>query len=538
MISKLQRRSFWRNSRAALLLFSMSLPGLVLAGAKPGFVVHFDFLSDVQEARDLVRIAVKTGAQAINVVPPAHIWENNKALEMFDAILDEISRNKLSFVITRIDAAFPPAKKGDERYDFLYVEILTQPGILPSGRKTTEYFLTTVGRKGYAEWMEEEIRYYAEHYGRSPGLLGINLGPFSEPFAAERCGFLQYQKETQRYEITQYTPEAKRWYHQWLSRHYRDIQGVNKEYGASFANLKDVPLPLNENDSRFGKPDLAYFDFARSLNDWLVERYVRCRRIWHEASGRRDVPLILQLCGSFPEKLAKGRPAFAAFNMPGWVAMADAIGLSLYTNSGFPDFGHASVRAAVNLAALACDLHKDVFVLEGGAEAPNVILDPGELAFFGSAAQSLNPRTYIYEFLKEKFDEPYKSNPGKLVMANGEIRKPAFEALQSLFREMSASKPSFKPPDIYFVFDKLAARGNSQAGRLNAALYDIASEARVRWIPAGSEGIMRPGIPVLRQDGSVVPTDAKLSQLFCNIPEVGSLKRAEWFKTVVEIIHK
>jgi hypothetical protein len=56
---------------------------------------------------------------------------------------------------------------------------------LPNGKDTVDYFRTTIGRKGYAEWMEEEIRYCAEHYARSPGLIGINLGPFSEPFSAD-----------------------------------------------------------------------------------------------------------------------------------------------------------------------------------------------------------------------------------------------------------------------------------------------------------------------------------------------------------------
>ena len=53
--------------------------------------------------------------------------------------------------------------------------------------------------------MEEETRYYAEHFGSLPNLIGINLGPFSEPFSAERCGFLEYMDESRTYEITQYT---------------------------------------------------------------------------------------------------------------------------------------------------------------------------------------------------------------------------------------------------------------------------------------------------------------------------------------------
>jgi hypothetical protein len=86
----------------------------------------------------------------------------------------------------------------------------------------------------------------------------------------------------------------------------------------------------------------------------------------------------------------------------------------------------------VNIAGLARDMNKDVLVLEGGTEAPNVVLDPGELQFYGTVARQLNPRTYIYEFLKDKFDEPFESNPGKLVDAAGRIRKPAYRAFATI----------------------------------------------------------------------------------------------------------
>ena len=509
---------------------------LAPASPKPGFVLHFNFISNIREARELVRIAAEAGAQVVNVVPPAHIWESKPALEMLEAILDEISQRKLSFVFTRIDAAFPPVEGQGERVSYLYGEILTAAGKMPNGRETSEYFLSTVGRKGYAEWMEEETRYYAEHYGRLPNLLGINLGPFSEPFSAERCGFLEYEKETQRYEITQYTPEARDWFHRWLTRRYDGIHGVNREYTTNFSTLDQVPLPLNERDSRFGRPDLAYFDFVQSLNDWLVECYERCRRIWHRASGRDDAPFILQLNALFTEKLAKGRPSFAAFDVPRWIAMADAVGLSLYTNSGYPDFGHAGIRSAVNLLALARDLNKDVFVLEGGTEAPNVILDPKELSFYGGVARNLKPLTYIYEFLKDKFDEPYPSNPGKLVTAEGKIRQPAFKALRSLFREIQSDATEAAPPGIYFVSDAAAVRKDLRLGLLNAALYDMASDVKIRWIPAGAESIMRAGVPILMQNGIAFPADAALTRLFRDIPPVDALERERWRKAAVKAL--
>jgi hypothetical protein len=521
-----------------LLAIATSLFTQIPSPPKPGFVIHFDFISNVREGRELVQIAVRAGAKVINVVPPARIWENKAAVQMLDGILDEISRNKLSFVFTRIDAAYPPERGQSARFHYLYGNILTDLGVMPNGKNTAEYFRTTVGRKGYSEWMEEETRYYARHYSDYSNLLGINLGPFSEPFSSERGGFLDYEDETQRYEITQYTPETRSWYHHWLHRQYGDIRSVNSEYGASFAAIEEVPLPLNETDHRFRKPQLAYFDFARSLNDWLVENFQNCRRIWHEESGRANVPFILQLSGGLPEKLAKGRPGHAAFDIPGWIAMADAVGLSLYTNSGFPDFGHASVRATVNLAALACDLHKDVFVLEGGSEAPNVILDSGELEFYGAVARKLNPKTYIYEFIKEQYDNSFATNPGTLVTSKGRIRRPAFQALQKLFVEISADKTSPDPPAIYYIFDAAAARANPQIGIINAALYDIASDIAVRWVPKGSESIMRPGVPVLTADGKVSPENAQLARLMRTVPDVDAAERESWRRAVLEAIRK
>ena len=119
--------------------------------------------------------------------------------------------------------------------------------------------------------------------------------------------------------------------------------------------------------------------------------------------------------------------------------MADAVGLSLYTNSGYPDMGHRSILATLNLLAVARELGKPVFVLEGGNEAPNVTLDPVELAFFGSAARKLVPSTYIYEFLKDKFNETYDQNPGKVVTADGRIRPRAFNALRKLFTDIASA---------------------------------------------------------------------------------------------------
>ncbi len=501
----------------------------------PGYVVHFDFLSNVQEGRNLVRIAARGGAKVINVVPPAHIWESPLALRMLDGILDEIARRKLSFVFTRIDAALPPGGSGT-RFNYLYGRILTDLARLPNGSASEGYFRATVGREDYDKWMEEETRYYARRFAHYPNLLGINLGPFSEPFTSQRGSFLDYEDDTQSYEIIQYTSGAERLWHRWLGDHFSGIDTINREYRTGFGSIAELPLPRNEKDPRFGRPQAAYFDFARSLNDWFVERYETCRRIWHEEGGT-SVPFILQFSGFLAEKFALGRAGFAAFDLPDWVARADALGLSVYTNSGYADYGHASVLATVNLVAEARELGKDVFVLEGGCEAPNVVLNPAELSFFGSAAAGLNPRTYIYEFLKEKYAETYASNPGKPVTWDGHIRPEAFKALKRLFSQIASRPPLADRPALYAVSEPLRAREDMQAGIINSALYDIASAVSIRFVTPADTARIHPGVPVLRLDSSVAPPDERLSILLGKIPPVDAADRAAWRRAVISALN-
>src|SRR5262249_20480959 len=171
---------------------------------------------------------------------------------------------------------------------YLYSRILTEPGRMPDGSPTPDYFKTTVGIPEYAAWMEEEIRYYASRYGRMPNLIGINLGPISEPFSSERGGFLEYSAATDRYDTPEYPGPARRWWPRWLRSRFGDLEGINREYETAFLSVDQVPLPLNDEDRRFGRPRLAYYDFARSINDWFMEQYERCRKIWHDVSGRSD----------------------------------------------------------------------------------------------------------------------------------------------------------------------------------------------------------------------------------------------------------
>jgi len=284
------------------------------------------------------------------------------------------------------------------------------------------------------------------------------------------------------------------------------------------------------------EPALAYFDFARSLNDWFVDCYQRCRKIWHESGGSADVPFIMQLAGSEPEKIVRGRPSLAAFDLPGWIGMADAIGLSLYTNSGYVDMGHASINAVVNLASLTRLLGKDVFVLEGGNEAPNVTLDSAEFHYFGAVARSLDPRTYIYEFFKEKFLEDYAYSPGKVVTAKGKIRRPAFNALRAMFAKIETTPAPPIKPVLYVISNSMASRGNLRAGLLNSALLDLAADLPIVGILYGRTPALESGIPVIQPDGTVVSSREGLSQLFNEISPADTPERIRWRREVAKVL--
>jgi hypothetical protein len=518
------------------LLVAVTLTGVPPASPRVGFVVHFDCISDEIEARRLVSFAAGQGAEVLSVVPPAHVWESAKALTMLEAVIAEAQRDKLKIVFARIDASYPPDAHG-HRENYLYAHILTQPGRLPSGGPSADFFLSTVGRPGYLEWMEEETRYYAEHYGKLGNLIGISLGPFVEPFASERGGFLQYEAQTERYELTQYTPEALRIWQAWLLLRYRDIAAVNREYLTSFPSIEDIPLPLSDGDSRFGEPLRAYFDFARSINDWFISAYRRCRDLWHEGSGRSDVPFILQFSGLEAEKLAKGRPGLAAFDLPGWIVDADAVGLSLYANGGYDDHGHGSIVAMVRLLGMARDLGKDAFVLESGYEAPNVLADRRELLFLAGAPEPLTPRTWIYEFLRDKFDEQYGENPGKLLTAALAPRPKAVRAVREAFSRVKSSVASDERVALRVAVDPSATREDRQLATLANALFDLAVTVNVRWAAGDERAPVGEDVPEVRVDRTLGASDALRSTLLA-VPDPGTAAREGWSRQVARALEQ
>ncbi|HQT93859.1 MAG TPA: hypothetical protein PK435_04430 [Thermoanaerobaculaceae bacterium] len=425
--------------------------GRVGDGPRVGFTVHWDFFASAAEADRLVAFAIANGAEILNVVPPPHIWEQPESLAELRKIFATARRHGVAVVLSRIDGSSFPDAAG-ERRNWLYTNVLTERGRLPSGKETPDFFLATVGKPAYERWLAEETAFYAKNFSSEPALVGFSVGLFNEPFVSQRGSLLCFDPDTDSYEIGQYTPYAAAVWRRFLMGKYRGIGGVNRRYGTHFPALTAVPMPVNERDPAFAHPDVAYYDFVSAINGWVVRQLDRCRSIWH-ARARRSLPFMLQFSGYVPEKFEKGRPAFAALDIFDWMTRTDALGLSAYTNCEYPDLGHASVTAMVNFLRLGALLREPVYVLEGGSECDGAVLDPGELRFFATVAAPLGPASLIYEFLKVSYAEAFATSAGKLLGADWKPRPDAVAAVRAALAEGKAARGN---GSTTYVLDDLA----------------------------------------------------------------------------------
>jgi len=460
-----------RGSIAALLLaaFAVWIPSFAgtVPGAQPpgdpvrgreagaplvGFTIHWDFFSSAAECERLVSFAIANGAQILNVVPPPHIWEDPTSLAMLRRIFADAGARGVGVVLNRIDGSALPGV-GGERRNWLYGNVLTQRGRLPSGRPTPDFFLSTVGKPEYERWLREETAFYADTFSAEPALLAFGVGMFNEPFVSQRGSLLCFDTSTDSYEIAQYTPYVADLWRRSLSQRLGGVAGVNTRFRSAFPSLETVPMPLNEDDPAFGAPGAAYFDFVSVINGWVVRQLEECRALWH-ARARRPVPFMLQFSGYVPEKFEKGRAAFAALDVADWMTRADALGLSAYTNCEYPDRGHASVAAMVTLLRLGALLGKPVYVLEGGSECNGAVLDREELRFFATVAAPLHPASVIYEFLKMSYAERFATSAGKMMSARGRPRPAAVAAVREALREAMTPAPA---GSTTYVLDDLTA---------------------------------------------------------------------------------
>lgn len=224
--------------------------------ALPGYVLHFDAISSLEEARGLVRLARRAGAKAISIVPPARVWDRPDTLEILDGLIEEAGRNKLGVVLARMDASYLPDAQG-KRVNALYGPILKAPGLFPDGRPAPGTY-TTVGHAAYEAWMEEETRYHARRYGKREFVLGITLGPLSDPLGSARGSLLTWDEEAGLYEIAQYTPEAIGPWRRWMREHIGEYGSVSLAFKTVYKSVEEIPIPGNPKDGRFGEPARAY----------------------------------------------------------------------------------------------------------------------------------------------------------------------------------------------------------------------------------------------------------------------------------------
>ena len=481
------------------------VPGWVCELPRIGFTVHWDFFASAAEADRLVAFAIANGAEILNVVPPPHIWEQPESLAVLRKIFATARRHGVAIVLSRIDGSSFPDAAGKRR-NWLYTNVLTERGRLPSGKETPDFFLATVGKPAYERWLAEETAFYAKNFSSEPALVGFGVGLFNEPFVSQRGSLLCFDPDTDSYEIGQYTTYAAAVWRRFLAGKYGGIRGVNRRYGTRFPALAAVPMPANERDPAFARPDVAYYDFVSAINGWVVRQLDRCRSIWH-ARARQSVPFVLQFSGYVPEKFEKGRPAFAALDIFDWMTRADALGLSAYTNCEYPDLGHASVTAMVNFLRLGALLRKPVSVLEGGSECDGAVLDPGELHFFATVAAPLAPASLIYEFLKVSYAEAFATSAGKLIGADWTPRPAAVAAVRAALAEGKAARGD--GPTTY-VLDDLAGLPDDAALLAERALFarlamertlTLVPPAALAGLPAGSTLV----VPSQRQRAALGP---------------------------------
>jgi hypothetical protein len=485
--------------------FAMACATVAAGESQPyvGFTLHWDFFTSQREAERLVGFAIGSGARILNVVPPPHIWEQPESVAILKRIFALTAAHGVGVVLNRIDGSSLPGP-GGERTNWLYTNVLTERGRLPSGRPTPDFFLATVGKPDYERWLREETAYYAENFSSEPNLLAFGVGLFNEPFVSQRGSLLCFDRSTECYEIGQYTPYMAAVWRHYLVESFGGIGAVNRRFRTAFRALDAVPMPISERDPAFGDAGTAYFDFVSAVNQWVVARLEECRSLWH-ARAQRNVPFVLQLSGYVPEKFEKGRPAFVALDIFDWMRRADALGLSAYTNCEYPDWGHASVRAMVGFLRLGKLLRKPILVLESGAECHGAVLDPDELRFISDAVPGLAPTAVIYEFLKTSYDEGFATSEGKLLGPDFRPREAAVAAVQEALRR--ATRPVSSGAAVYVLDDLDGLPADAVLLATRRRLVLLAMMRTLTFVPGSDIGDLPAGATL------VVPSRAHLAAL-------------------------
>jgi hypothetical protein len=483
---------------ACLLLSSNFIAHPLAAETLPGFTLHFDFIDNWQEAKRLILIAHDNGARVLNVVPPPQLWKLPASKKILDQIFHLTRELHMQIILSRIDAC-PVSADDPQRVNYLFKNILNHRGVLPSGRATPVFFRETVGLRSYEGWLREETEYYGKNYSGEANLTGFSVGLFNEPFVSQRGSLLCFDEGSDSYEIAQYTKPCLAYWQNWLRQKYTGLDKLNANYYASFNSFSVIPMPKNEDDKRFGDAETAYQDLVSAINDWVVTQYQDCRLIWHKFA-RRPVPLILQFSGFVPEKFSKGRAAFAELDIFSWMQMADGLGLSLYTNSEYPDRGMASDKAMINFLRLGVLQKKPVFVMEGGNENKGPALNAEELDFYSTAARALRPDSYIYEFLKGPYYARFHRTDGYVVNRAGNINEKALSAVKNALLKTTTEQLSVET----YVLDAPNSLSPDDLD-IQKQLQQIALEKTLVFVPKSSLALLPDNSSLL-----VIPENYKL----------------------------
>jgi hypothetical protein len=474
----------------ALVSVVLIAPALPAAEVSPGYSLHFNFIDSEQSAGQTVELASQAAAQVVSLVPPAHVWEDPPGQRALDSAVAAAKQFGLRIILSRMDAT------QSNGTPWLYEFALNHPGQLPGGSTSAEWFCATVGNHRFERWQRQETSYYAKRYGRVPQLAGVAVGGMVEPFVSQRGSLLQWDQWNELYEIAQYTSEALDEWHRWLRKHFKSTSAVNRAYRTRFAEIAQIPMPQNADDPKFGRPREAFFDLAQSMNDWFLQQYRENRRLWHRHSSK---PFLLQLSGFASEKIAKGRPEFAAFDLPAWISEADAVGMSLYTNAGYEDWGHAADVASLQMLAGAAESGKQTFIMESGCEAPQVTLNLHELSFATRVGLLIHPAFYVYEYFRYKRDGLV--DPGMMVTPEGIPNQPGFADVTHEMQGLTALAPSTSLPCFVYLSVPLTARRSELAGRLNRAVYQLAGHIPCRLLPWQRFEKIPPGMVVMLPPG-------------------------------------
>jgi hypothetical protein len=474
----------------ALVSALLISPALPAAEVSPGYSLHFNFIDSEQSAGQTVELASRAAARVVSLVPPAHVWEDPPGQRALDRAVATAKQLGLHIILSRMDAT------QSNGTPWLYEYALNQPGQLPGGSPSAQWFCATVGNHRFERWQRQETLYYAKRYGRVRHLAGVAVGGMVEPFVSQRGSLLQWDQCNELYEIAQYTPEALGEWHRWLRKHFKSSGAVNRAYRTRFAGITQVPMPQNADDPRFGRPREAFFDLAQSMNDWFLQQYRENERLWHQRSSK---PFLLQISGFASEKIAKGRPEFAAFDLPAWISEADAVGMSLYTNAGYEDWGHAADVASLQMLADAAESGKQTFIMESGCEAPQVTLNPHELSFATRVGLLIHPAFYVYEYFR--YNRDGLVDPGMMVTPEGVPNQPGFAGVTDEMQGLTALAHSTSLPCFVYLSAPLTARRSELAGRLNRAVYQLAGHTPCRLLPWRRFGKIPPGMVVLLPPG-------------------------------------